>query len=39
LKVYDGAGREYITSNKNNYIVLEETDSENDKTADCEVIF
>jgi hypothetical protein len=39
LKVYDGVGREYIISNRNNYIVLDETDSDVDKNADCEVIF
>jgi hypothetical protein len=39
LKVYDGAGKEYIASNKNNYVVLDETDSEVDNIADGEVIF
>jgi len=39
LKVYDGVGREYIVNNRNNYIVLEETDSDEDNVDDCEVVF
>ena len=39
MKVFDGIGREYIISNRNNYIVLDETDSDVDNVADCEIMF
>ena len=35
MRIYDGVGQEFIMNNGNNYIVLEETDSDVENADDC----
>ena len=35
MRIYDGVGQEFIMNNRNNFIVLEETDSDVENADDC----